>query len=185
MNRREVIVILDFGSQYTQLIARRIREARVFSEVLPYHTPFPEIASRRPSGIILSGGPQSVFEDGAPHPDPQIYSCDVPLLGICYGMQLLAHRFGGQVRPSRREYGKAQLERSCPSPLLDGLPRTMQVWMSHGDRIEAVPSGFRRVASTHSALAVMENEERRIFGVQFHPEVVHTPLGAGGFLQFC
>ena len=184
MSSREVIVILDFGSQYTQLIARRIREAQVFSEVVPYHTPFQEIESRRPTGIILSGGPRSVFEEGAPHPDPQIYSCGVPLLGICYGMQLLAHRFGGQVHPSRREYGKAQLERSRSSPLLEGLPRTMQVWMSHGDRIEAVPSGFRRVASTHSALAVMESRERRIFGVQFHPEVVHTPLGREVFSNF-
>ena len=122
MNRREVIVILDFGSQYTQLIARRIREARVFSEVLPYHTPLEEIESRRPSGIILSGGPRSVFEEGAPHPDPRVYSCAVPLLGICYGMQLLAHRFGGEVHPSRREYGKARLERARPSSLLDGLP---------------------------------------------------------------
>jgi len=172
------VLILDFGSQYTQLIARRIREANVYCEILPYATPFSEIVKRNPKGLVLSGGPQSVFEPESPHPDPAVYDFDGPLLGICYGMQLMAYKCGGRVEPAaRREYGKAQLRRSGASCLLEGLPETMQVWMSHGDNIGALPPGFRVVAETSNAIAAVEYAERQRYGLQFHPEVVHTPLG--------
>ena len=178
MTDREVILILDFGSQYTQLIARRIRETRVFSEILPYHTAWDEIEKRHPKGVILSGGPRSVFEADAPHPDNRVYDLSVPLLGICYGMQLLAYHFGGQVQPATgREYGKAQLEAVSAKGLFRGLPSSMQVWMSHGDRIEELPSGFQLAASTSNALGAMEDTDRGRYGLQFHPEVVHTPQG--------
>ena len=178
MTDREVILILDFGSQYTQLIARRIRETRVFSEILPYHTAWDEIEKRHPKGVILSGGPRSVFEADAPHPDNRVYDLSVPLLGICYGMQLLAYHFGGQVQPAtEREYGKAQLEAVSAKGLFRGLPSIMQVWMSHGDRIEGLPSGFQLAASTSNALGAMEDTDRGRYGLQFHPEVVHTPQG--------
>ncbi len=189
MSDREVILILDFGSQYTQLIARRIREARVFSEILPYHTAWPEIEKRHPKGVILSGGPRSVFEADAPHPDERVYDLPVPLLGICYGMQLLAYHFGGRVQPAtEREYGKAQLEAVRPEGLFRGLPSSMQVWMSHGDRIEELPSGFRLAASTPNALGAMEDADRGRYGIQFHPEVVHTPQGdkiLENFVEVC
>jgi GMP synthase (glutamine-hydrolysing) len=175
---RESILILDFGSQYTQLIARRVREAKVYSEILPFNTPLEEISARAPKGLILSGGPQSVFAPDAPHPDPRLYSYPVPVLGICYGMQLLAYHLGGQVRPAReREFGRADLEHDCDSPLFQNLPRQLQVWMSHGDHIEALPEGFRVVARTLNAIGAMEDPARRIYALQFHPEVVHTPRG--------
>lgn len=174
----ETILILDFGSQYTQLIARRTREARVYCEILPYHVRWEEIERRRPTGIILSGGPESVFATDAPQPSPGIYDYDGPLLGICYGMQLLAHHFGGRVVPSdQREYGRAPIARTQASPLFQGLPEQMEVWMSHGDRIEEVPKDFDRVARTRHTVAAMEHRERKIYGLQFHPEVVHTPRG--------
>ena len=186
---REVILILDFGSQYTQLIARRIREARVFSEILPYHTAWSEIAERHPKGVILSGGPRSVFETDAPHPDKRIYDLPVPLLGICYGMQLLAYHFEGRVQPTTgREYGKAQLEVEHAEGLFQGLPSSLQVWMSHGDRIEELPAGFQRAASTSNALGAMEDTNRGRYGLQFHPEVVHTPQGdkiLENFVEVC
>ncbi len=189
MSDREVILILDFGSQYTQLIARRIRETRVFSEILPYHAAWSEIEKRHPKGVILSGGPRSVFEEDAPHPDKRVYDLPVPLLGICYGMQLLAYHFGGRVQPaSEREYGKAQLKAVRPEGLFRGLPSSMQVWMSHGDRIEELPSGFRLTASTPNALGAMDDAERGRYGLQFHPEVVHTPQGdkiLGNFVDVC
>ena len=189
MSDREVILILDFGSQYTQLIARRIREARVFSEILPYHTAWPEIEKRHPKGVILSGGPRSVFEADAPHPDRRIYDLPVPLLGICYGMQLLAYHFGGRVQPAtEREYGKAQLEAVSEKGLFRSLPSSMQVWMSHGDRIEELPPGFHLAASTPNALGAMEDTDRDRYGLQFHPEVVHTPQGdriLENFVEIC
>ena len=189
MRDREVILILDFGSQYTQLIARRIREARVFSEILPYHTPWAEIEKRRPRGLVLSGGPRSVFEPEAPHPDKRVYGLPVPLLGICYGMQLLAYHFGGRVQPaSEREYGKAQLESLRSEGLFHGLPSSMQVWMSHGDRIDELPPGFELLASTPNALGAIQDSSRRCYGLQFHPEVVHTPQGARileNFVELC
>jgi GMP synthase (glutamine-hydrolysing) len=175
---RESIVILDFGSQYTQLIARRVREAKVYSEILPFNTSLEEISARAPKGLILSGGPQSVFAPDSPHPDPGLYSFPVPILGICYGMQLLAYHLGGGVRPAReREYGRADLEHDCDSPLFKNLPGQLQVWMSHGDHIEAPPAGFQVVARTRNAIGAMEDRRRRIYALQFHPEVVHTPRG--------
>ena len=183
---REVILILDFGGQYTQLIARSIRESGVYSEILPFNTNWEAIRERNPGGIVLSGGPQSVFSDDAPHPDSRIYDLPKPILGICYGMQLLAQHFGGSVAPSEdREYGKARIETLNSTPLFEDLPQQLEVWMSHGDRIETLPEGFTGIASSENALAAMAWPERRLYGVQFHPEVVHTPQGKdilGNFL---
>ena len=183
---REVILILDFGGQYTQLIARSIRESGVYSEILPFNTNWEAIRERNPGGIVLSGGPQSVFSDDAPHPDSRIYDLPKPILGICYGMQLLAQHFGGSVAPSEdREYGKARIETLNSNPLFEDLPQQLEVWMSHGDRIETLPEGFTGIASSENALAAMAWPERRLYGVQFHPEVVHTPQGKdilGNFL---
>jgi GMP synthase (glutamine-hydrolysing) len=178
MKQRETILILDFGSQYTQLIARRVREAKVYCEILPFDTNWAEIEKRHPKGLILSGGPQSVFAPDSPHPDPGVYGFAGPLLGICYGLQLLALNFGGRVEPaSRREYGKAEVRQTGTSCLFRGLPETMQVWMSHGDHVGTPPDRFQVVAETCQAVAAIEDPERRRYGLQFHPEVVHTPLG--------
>ncbi|RPJ62034.1 MAG: glutamine-hydrolyzing GMP synthase [Acidobacteria bacterium] len=189
MIERETIFILDFGSQYTQLIARRVREAHVYCEILPFNTSWAEIQAKKPKGLILSGGPQSVFAPDSPHPDPAVYDFEGPLLGICYGMQLLALHLGGRVEPaSRREYGKAELSRTHPGCLFEGLPDRMQVWMSHGDHIESPPPGFNIVAQTSNAMAAMEDSGSGRFGLQFHPEVVHTPLGMEilkNFLRVC
>jgi GMP synthase (glutamine-hydrolysing) len=160
------------------LIARRIREARVYSEILPFNTPWEEIKERSPAAIILSGGPSSVFEKGSPHPDPGVWSYHGPILGICYGMQLLVHGLGGVVEKApRHEYGKASITASEESELFSGLPRELTVWMSHGDHISSLPAGFRPAAESSSAMAAMEDPARRIYGLQFHPEVVHTPQG--------
>jgi len=176
----EQIVILDFGSQYTQVIARRVRECSVFSTILPYHTPAAKIRALNPSGIILSGGPCSVFDAKAPKPDNKIFKLGIPMLGICYGVQLLAHNLGGRVEKSdKREYGKGTLQvkdRNCA--LFKGLPTRLQVWNSHSDKLTRLPRGFKAVASTqNSDFAAIENRAARIFGLQFHPEVVHTPKG--------
>jgi GMP synthase (glutamine-hydrolysing) len=174
----ETIVILDFGSQYTQLIARRVRELGVYCEIVPYSTPIEKVRAREPKGLILSGGPESVFAPDAPHPDAQLYTFDRPILGICYGMQLLARHFGGQVEPARRrEYGKAVLDRVAGGKLLHDTSVPTPVWMSHGDHIGEVPAGFDAVAWTASSIAAMEDPARRLYGVQFHPEVSHTPQG--------
>ena len=176
--QRETVLILDFGSQYTQLIARRVRESKVYSEIVPFNTSWEDIARRRPSAVILSGGPSSVFEPGSPHPDPRVFGFDGPMLGICYGMQLLVHHLGGRVEESpRHEYGKADIRVTVPSPMFRHLPERMPVWMSHGDRIVRLPAGFRVAAESASAVAAMESPERRVFGLQFHPEVVHSPFG--------
>ena len=175
---REAILILDFGGQYTQLIARRIRESGVYSEILPFNSSWETIGEHAPSGIVLSGGPQSVFAEDAPHPDPQIYDFPKPILGICYGMQLLAHHFGGSVVPSpEREYGRAQIQTLNSSPLFEALPQQLEVWMSHGDRIEGLPDGFTSIAESDTALAALASLDRPVYGVQFHPEVAHTPKG--------
>ena len=174
----ETILILDFGSQYTQLIARRIREANVYSEIVPYNLSWKEIEARNPKGIILSGGPQSVSDSDSPHPDSNLYNFPGPLLGICYGMQLLAHHFGGVVTPSNyREYGRAPLRKVQKSPLLEGLPEKTDVWMSHGDRIEQIPKNFKVIAQSDNTPGAMQHLAKKIYGLQFHPEVVHTPLG--------
>ena len=175
------IVILDFGSQYTQLIARRIREQRVFSVVLPCTASLDEVRSYSPLGIILSGGPSSVYDADAPPADPRVLQLGAPVLGICYGLHYMTHNLGGKVSPgAKREYGHADVQvesNGSGSRLFKGLPPTMSVWMSHGDNADELPEGFHLVARTGSAVAAMENEEQKMWAVQFHPEVHHTPLG--------
>jgi GMP synthase (glutamine-hydrolysing) len=173
------VLILDFGSQYTQLIARKIRELGVYSEILPYSTPLASIRKAGPSALVLSGGPQSVYGKSAPHPDKGIFKLGVPVLGICYGVQLMAHFLGGEVIPSKeREYGFAALRVLDPSGLLVDVKDKGQVWMSHGDRLECTPPGFRLTGSTaNTRAAVIEDRDRRFYGVQFHPEVIHTKQG--------
>ena len=180
-NSHERIIILDFGSQYTQLIARRIREAGVYCEILPFNTSATEIASRQPRGLILSGGPSSVYDENAPRSEREVVDeSHCPVLGICYGLQLMAHQLGGKVQPSpSREYGYARLTVvNGETALFTGLPREMDVWLSHGDHVTKLPEGFHVTATTNDAVNAFENPARRIFGVQFHPEVAHTPLGA-------
>ena len=176
---RHKIVILNYGSQYTQLIARRIREQRVYSEILPFTTSAESLKADMPQGIILSGGPSSVFDEGAPSIDPEIFNLGVPVLGVCYGMQLMCHTLGGKVVPSdNREYGKTLMTTSAVSPLIAGLPRESTVWMSHGDMVSAIPDGFATVASSANCpFAAIANEARRLYAIQFHPEVVHTEFG--------
>jgi len=175
----QTIVILDFGSQYTQLIARRIREQNVFSVVLPCTAPLRDIQAHQPLGVILSGGPSSVYDTDAPAADAKVLELGVPVLGICYGLQFIVHHLGGKVRSaSRREYGHAEVTiEDSKTALFKDLPASLQVWMSHGDEALELPTGFHRVAVTSNALAGIANEERRIWAVQFHPEVHHTPLG--------
>jgi GMP synthase (glutamine-hydrolysing) len=178
---QQKIIILDFGSQYTQLIARRVREARVYSEIHPFNIPLHKLKELKPTGIILSGGPSSVYDQGAPIISAETFDLGVPVLGICYGMQLTSHLLGGRVAPcSEREYGKAELIIDANDDLFKDFEPggTIQVWMSHGDRLEIMPNGFESIGhSGNSPLAAMRNKARRIYGVQFHPEVVHTPRG--------
>ena len=172
------IVILDFGSQYTQLIARRIREQNVFSVVLPCTASFETIQQANPAGIILSGGPSSVYDADAPPADPRILSMGKPVLGICYGLHFLMHHLGGKVRSAeRREYGHAEVEIVRPTALFEGLPKNLQVWMSHGDEALELAPGFSLTAKTENAVAGIADESRRIWAVQFHPEVHHTRQG--------
>lgn len=173
------IVVLDFGSQYTQLIARRIREQNVFSVVLPCTSPLDEIKSYRPVGIILSGGPSSVYDADAPPADPRVVELGLPVLGICYGLHFMVHSLGGKVVPgSKREYGHAEVTIShSASRLFNGLPPSMNVWMSHGDEAKELPAGFRLTAQSPNAIAGIENDSKNYFAVQFHPEVHHTKLG--------
>lgn len=179
--QHETVIILDFGSQYTQLIARRVREAGVYCEILPFNTPIDVINDRAPKGLIFSGGPSSVYDSTAPKPHPELLnSVDCPTLGICYGFQVFARELGGEVAASpNREFGYARLKvLDVTSRLFQGLPEEIDVWMSHGDHVTEVPPGFHVTALTDDALNAMEDESRGIFGVQFHPEVAHTPLGA-------
>ena len=176
----EQIVILDFGSQYTQVIARRVRECNVYSTIVHFNTPAAQIAAMKPSGIILSGGPSSVYAPKAPLPDKNIFNLGVPVLGICFGVQLLAQFLGGKVeKGQKREYGKGTLtikDKSCA--LFSQLPKSLQVWNSHGDKLTKLPNGFKPVAVTeNSEYAAIENRAKKFFGLQFHPEVVHTPRG--------
>jgi GMP synthase (glutamine-hydrolysing) len=176
----EQIVILDFGSQFTQVIARRIRECNVYSVILRYDTPAETIAAMQPKGIILSGGPSSVYAKEAPLPDEDIFGLNIPILGVCYGMQLLAEYLGGKVeKGQKREYGKGTLRvKDSFCPLFANLPETLQVWNSHGDKLTKIPTGFKSVAVTeNSDFAAIEHHDRRIYGLQFHPEVAHTPQG--------
>jgi GMP synthase (glutamine-hydrolysing) len=173
------VVVLDYGGQYSQLIARRVRECGVFSELLPYHVGAAEVARRRPKGIILSGGPASVYADGAPPLEPELLELGVPVLGICYGMQLIALNLGGRVQGAEvGEFGRSQLTVSDSGRLLAGTPVEQTCWMSHRDTVFAPPAGFRALAaSTASPVAAFESPERGVYGIQFHPEVVHTPYG--------
>jgi len=173
------ILILDFGSQYTQVIARRIRECQVYSEIVRFDMPAAEIAALKPNGIILSGGPASVYDKGAPQIDAGIFSLGIPILGICYGLMLMAHHLGGQVVfTGRREYGAGILHIKNGSELFDGLGNQLDVWNSHGDEVTALPKGFRVVGTTEGCdFAAVENPQRKLYGLQFHPEVAHTPRG--------
>ena len=176
---RDTILVVDFGAQYAQLIARRVREANVYSEIVPRDMPVAEMLARRPKGIILSGGPKSVHVEGAPTIDPALYGAGTPVLGICYGSQLIAAQLGGEVRRTGTgEYGRTPLTVTASSPLFASLPAEQEVWMSHGDSIVAAPPGFRVTASTPGApVAALDDPERAVYGVQFHPEVVHTARG--------
>jgi GMP synthase (glutamine-hydrolysing) len=173
------ILILDFGSQYTQVIARRIRECQVYSEIIRFDTPAAEIAALKPKGLILSGGPASVYDKGAPQIDPTIFSLGVPVLGICYGLMLMANHLGGRVVfTGRREYGAGVLHIKNGSELLGGLGAQLDVWNSHGDEVTALPKGFRIAGTTEGCdFAAVEDPQRKLYGVQFHPEVAHTPRG--------
>jgi len=173
------IFILDFGSQYTQVIARRVRELQVYSEIVRFDLAAAEIAKLKANGIILSGGPASVYDKGAPQVDPQIFSLGIPVLGICYGMQLMAHHLGGEVEFSaRREYGPGILHVTNGSPLFGGIGDQLDIWNSHGDKVAALPAGFRAAARTeNSKFAAIEDPKRELYALQFHPEVSHTPRG--------
>ncbi|RLA77211.1 MAG: GMP synthase (glutamine-hydrolyzing), partial [Deltaproteobacteria bacterium] len=177
----ERILVLDFGSQYTQLIARKVRELGVFSEIHPPELPAEAIKGMAPKGLILSGGPSSVYEPHAPLPDRGIFALGIPVLGICYGMQLMAHLLGGEVRHApEREYGGAELWIDDPDEIFRGLDpsRPYRVWMSHGDRVERLPEGFRPLAHTsNSPYAAIADSTRKLYALQFHPEVAHTEIG--------
>ncbi|MDX6642519.1 MAG: hypothetical protein QOD76_481, partial [Solirubrobacteraceae bacterium] len=178
--------MLDYGGQYSQLIARRVREGGVFSELLPHHVGAEEVARRAPAGLILSGGPASVYDERAPELDPALLELGVPVLGICYGMQLLARVLGGRVEAAEvGEFGRSNLRVSEPGRLLAGQPAEQTCWMSHRDTVFEAPPGFTALASsTASPVAAIEHVERGIYGIQFHPEVVHTPYGQAILQRF-
>lgn len=182
----QVILVVDFGAQYAQLIARRVREAHVYSEIVPRTITASEVKEKAPAGIILSGGPKSVFEEGAPMLDAEIYELGIPIFGICYGSQLIAHQLGGKVtKDGAGEYGRTVLNVNDTSMLLNGLSATENVWMSHGCAIVEAPQGFKVTATTeHAPVAVLENSERGIYGVQYHPEVKHTDRGQDVLKRF-
>jgi GMP synthase (glutamine-hydrolysing) len=173
------ILILDFGSQYTQVIARRIRQLNVYSEIVRYDTPASILRSLRPAGLIFSGGPASVYAKGAPQPDKRVFEAGLPILGVCYGMQLFGKWLGGEVsRSDRREYGRGHLTVKRSSPLFHGLDEKLDIWNSHGDSLSKLPKGFHAIAtSDNSPFAAIEDTKRRLYGLQFHPEVAHTPRG--------
>ncbi|HCX64115.1 MAG TPA: GMP synthase (glutamine-hydrolyzing), partial [Eubacteriaceae bacterium] len=180
MVTEQLVIVLDFGGQYNQLIARRVREKQVYCEVLPYDTDIERIKEKAPKGIIFTGGPSSVNEEETPKVDPKIYDLDVPILGICYGAQLMASMLDGRVaKPNVREYGKNQLHITEKSALMKGVGEKSTCWMSHTDYIEKPPSGFVVTAKTEDCpVAAMENPQKKLYGVQFHPEVEHTEFGA-------
>ena len=186
MTPEQTVLVLDFGSQYTQLIARRIREQKVYSVVHPCDYAIDKIRALAPKAIVLSGGPQSVYGENAPYCSREVFELGVPILGICYGMQLTAYFLGGRVEPaSEREYGRAEIEVIAESPLFAGTPARQRVWASHGDTIFAGPPGFRTTAKSDSApVGAFEDRERRIYGIQFHPEVTHTEQGTAILRNF-
>ncbi|HLX61526.1 MAG TPA: glutamine-hydrolyzing GMP synthase, partial [Planctomycetota bacterium] len=175
----ETVFVVDFGAQYAQLIARRVREAHVFSKIVPFHRALAEAKAERPKAIIFSGGPASVYADKAPRIEPEIFTLGIPILGICYGVQITAFTLGGKVeKQQRREYGSAVIDVVAQRDLFEGIPAHTDVWMSHGDALTAPPPGFSVLASTPSCpLAAIGDAARKIYGVQFHPEVTHTPKG--------
>ena len=179
MTEHDLVIVVDFGAQYAQLIARRVREAKVYSEIVPHTASLAEVVARRPKAIILSGGPQSVYAPGAPQVDPELFDSDVPTLGICYGFQAMARALGGDVaRTGLSEFGRTQATITEPGILLADLPQSLRVWMSHGDSVAAAPAGFRALASTAGApIAAFEDSERGFAGVQWHPEVLHSQAG--------
>ena len=184
----EKIIVLDFGSQYSQLIARRIRECHVYSQIVPFGTPAAEIKKEEPKGIILSGGPASVYAENAPKCDPAIFELGVPILGICYGLQLTLHTFGGVIaRSAAREYGKAEVRIKKETPLFAGLPERLEVWMSHGDKVTELPPGGAEILgeSENTSFCALKLKDREIYGLQFHPEVAHTPRGKEKVNNFC
>ena len=183
----EKIIILDFGSQYCQLIARRIRECHVYSEILPFDTPAEVIAAENPRGIILSGGPASVYAENAPRCDKNIFALDIPILGICYGLQLIIHTLGGKIqRSSAREYGNAELKINSSSGLFENIPPITNVWMSHGDKAVSVPESIEILASSENTpYCAVKLQDREIYGIQFHPEVAHSPHGKQLLGNFC
>ncbi len=188
LEKIETIVVLDFGSQYSQLIARRIRECNVYSKILPFNVSAERLREEAPAGIILSGGPASVYNEKSPKCDPAIFDLGIPVLGICYGLQLLVHTLGGKVAPGRaREYGKAMMQIVDSSSLFDGISGEIQVWMSHGDKVLEIPAcGFKVLATTvNTEYCAVNFEGQSIYGIQFHPEVVHTPLGKKIISNFC
>lgn len=177
---QERVLILDFGSQYTQLIARKIRELKVYAEIIPFHTPVEDIRKEKPSAIILSGGPSSIDEESAPQVSNDIFNLGVPVLGICYGLYVVVHAFNGKSAGAKsREYGRAFITIKEKSNLFKGLKKKEQVWMSHGDKVTIMPEGFKVTASSENAeIAAIENKAKKVYGVQFHPEVFHTTNGA-------
>lgn len=185
MNPKGGIAILDFGSQYSQLIARRLRNAQVYAELFPYWESPEVISEHQPKGLILSGGPASVYAADAPLPDPSVFEAGVPVLGICYGMQVVTHMLGGQVgRARKKEFGKAHLQLDASDALFEGIPDKSPVWMSHADHITALPRGFQALAHTDSSIACMADSERRIYALQFHPEVTHSLHGTAMLKNF-
>jgi GMP synthase (glutamine-hydrolysing) len=174
----EKVIILDFGSQYTQLIARKVRECGVYAEIYPYNLTIEEIQRHHPKGIILSGGPASVFDTNAPHPDKKIFSMDIPILGICYGLQLITYHLGGKVaKANKREYGRAVFKIASPDPIFEDIPAESIVWMSHGDKIDDIPPNFIILGKTENSISAIRSQNKKIYGLQFHPEVHHTIYG--------
>jgi len=185
MSERGGIVVLDFGGQYTQLIARRIREQQVFSAILPCTASVEQIRKYEPAGIVLSGGPNSVYDKDAPPCDSSVLSLGVPVLGICYGLQWMTHTLGGRVeRASRREYGRTELSVKNGSALFAGLPQKLRIWNSHGDHVMALPAGFHVTGETGNAVSAAEDPIRKLYAVQFHPEVRHTDCGSDMLRNF-
>ena len=179
------IIVLDFGSQYSHLICRRIREFSVYAELVPFDISMEELKQKNPKGIIFSGGPSSVYNSDAPLPQKEIFDAELPLLGICYGHQLIVNKFGGKVKRANKEYGSSVLMIDGESKLLDGLGSTVRAWMSHGDEAEEIPEGFEIIGHTQNArAAAIANKSKTVFGIQFHPEVVHTEKGTNILKNF-